>query len=136
MSSLSVIVARFSGSAILSLWRPSAIAVNLPTHDLRRTEATLFRRFPAFMLLGSMAVKFELSPADYLCLRQKVSPQSTVYVPLLRAASHVRVENRVSKIVYAVECSEDDAARLLAIARLHCPDAVPVLEEAMKASRQ
>jgi hypothetical protein len=83
-----------------------------------------------------MRVKFELSPEAYVCMLGKLSKFSSAFASLRNARSNVRSHAGMMPLAsYIVESNEEDADLFLTLAKAHCPEAGPAIEEAIKDSR-
>jgi hypothetical protein len=77
-------------------------------------------------------VTFGLTPPHYVCFLGKVLPGSAALTILKNANPDVLPDG---SLYYTVECEELQAEGFLQMAKEHCLDAVPVIEEALKRSQ-
>jgi hypothetical protein len=76
-------------------------------------------------------VRFGLIPAHYVCFLGKVLSGSPALTILKNANPDVLPDG---SLYYIVECEELQAEIFLQMAKDHCPDAVSVIEEALRRS--
>ncbi|MGH8546810.1 MAG: hypothetical protein ACREX3_24995 [Gammaproteobacteria bacterium] len=79
----------------------------------------------------AMIISFDLTPVQYVCMLQKVSAQSPAFTTLKNANPNVRAD---ASIFYSVDCSEAESELFLQIAKEHCFEAVPAIEQAIQIS--
>jgi hypothetical protein len=81
-----------------------------------------------------MAVKFELTPKAYSCILGKRSIFSSAYACFIRAESRNQTIEGIEVLHFEVTCGKPEVIRLLSIAKEHCPDAAPAIEESISRS--
>jgi len=74
-------------------------------------------------------IQFDLTPKQYVCLLEKVLAGSPSLASLKKAKPGVRAD---ASVTYTVNCEETNAHAFLQVAKKHCPDAVPAIEEALR----
>jgi hypothetical protein len=82
---------------------------------------------------GTLPVQIELSEADYLVLLKQAKNRSRVAARLIAAVEDDRIGRKGS---YLFTGFVTDGLALLAVARVHAPGAVPVIERALKRARE